>query len=89
MKARARLIELIYDCAYTSGRNFDNRATPSLIITDVESTLMGLEFFHENWATFVQIMAAVGILSKYIGWACIGPVAACFGWSPTSKKTSI
>lgn len=79
MKSRGRLIELIYDCVYKSGRNFDNRATPSLITTDVETAMMGLEVFHETWAALSQIAAAVGIMSVYIGYACVGPIAACFG----------
>ncbi|KAI4723833.1 multidrug resistance-like protein [Aureobasidium sp. EXF-10728] len=53
----------------------DNKASITLMSTDVERTIRGLIDLHEMWANIVQVAIATWLLEVELGAACVGPVA--------------
>ncbi|KAI4848302.1 multidrug resistance-like protein, partial [Aureobasidium sp. EXF-8845] len=52
----------------------DNKASITLMSTDVEQTIRGLIDLHEMWANIVQVAITTWLLEIELGAACVGPV---------------
>ncbi|KAG9958555.1 P-loop containing nucleoside triphosphate hydrolase protein, partial [Aureobasidium melanogenum] len=52
----------------------DNKASITLMSTDVERATRGLIDLHEMWANIVQVAIATWLLEIELGAACVGPV---------------
>ncbi|KAG9688411.1 P-loop containing nucleoside triphosphate hydrolase protein, partial [Aureobasidium melanogenum] len=52
----------------------DNKASITLMSTDVERATRGLIDLHEMWANVVQVAIATWLLEIELGAACVGPV---------------
>ncbi|KAH0145045.1 P-loop containing nucleoside triphosphate hydrolase protein, partial [Aureobasidium melanogenum] len=52
----------------------DNKASITLMSTDVERAIRGLVDLHEMWANIVQVAIATWLLEIELGAACVGPV---------------
>jgi ATP-binding cassette subfamily C (CFTR/MRP) protein 1 len=57
----------------------DNKASITLMSTDVELTIRGLIDLHEMWANIVQVGIATWLLEIELGAACVGPVIIALG----------
>jgi ATP-binding cassette subfamily C (CFTR/MRP) protein 1 len=57
----------------------DNKASITLMSTDVELTIRGLIDLHEMWANVVQVAIATWLLEIELGAACVGPVIIALG----------
>lgn len=53
----------------------DNSAAVTLMSTDVDRVVRGLQQFHELWANVLQIGIATYLLEMQIGLACLAPIA--------------
>ncbi|KAI4745287.1 multidrug resistance-like protein [Aureobasidium sp. EXF-12298] len=57
----------------------DNKASITLMSTDVEQTIRGLIDLHEMWTNVVQVAIATWLLEIELGAACVGPVIIALG----------
>lgn len=60
----------------------DNKASITLMSTDVERATRGLIDLHEMWANIVQVAIATWLLEIELGAACVGPVIVAIGKHP-------
>jgi hypothetical protein len=51
----------------------------TLMGTDAERIVRGLQDMHELWASIVQIALATWLLQVELGAACVGPIIVTFG----------
>ncbi|KAI1858876.1 uncharacterized protein JN550_012335 [Neoarthrinium moseri] len=81
---RAATVSLIYVTSLESfPGTLDDAKTVTLMSTDVERTVSGLELLHETWARVLEIAIGIWLLARQIGAISIAPVivaAACFTW---------
>lgn len=63
----------------------DNKASITLMSTDVERSTRGLIDLHEMWANIVQVAVATWLLEIELGAACVGPVIVAIGKHPTCQ----
>lgn len=52
----------------------DSHAAVSLMSTDMERIILGLQFIHEIWAAVIQSSIATYLLGRQMGVACVAPV---------------
>lgn len=52
----------------------DSQAAVSLMSTDMERIILGLQFIHEIWAAVIQVSVAIYLLARQMGVACVVPV---------------
>ncbi|KAI4747400.1 multidrug resistance-like protein [Aureobasidium sp. EXF-12298] len=57
----------------------DNKASITLMSTDVERATRGLIDLHEMWANIFQVAIATWLLEIELGAACVGPVIVALG----------
>ena len=61
----------------------DNKASITLMSTDVERATRGLIDLHEMWANVFQVAIATWLLEIELGAACVGPVIVALGAHPS------
>lgn len=61
----------------------DNKASITLMSTDVERATRGLIDLHEMWANIVQVAIATWLLEIELGAACVGPVIIALSKCPS------
>ncbi|KAG2163329.1 hypothetical protein VTO58DRAFT_110787 [Aureobasidium pullulans] len=72
---RGTLITAVYGKAINlSTVEKDNKASLTLISTDVERTIRGLIDLHEMWANIFQVAVVTWLIEIELGAACVGPV---------------
>lgn len=64
----------------------DNKASITLMSTDVERSTRGLIDLHEMWANIVQVAIATWLLEIELGAACVGPVIVAIGKHPICRS---
>ncbi|KAI8627665.1 multidrug resistance-like protein [Xylariaceae sp. FL1651] len=60
-----------------STTDIDNSAAVTLMSTDVDAIIRAWRELHELWASTIQIVLAIWLLSTHIGFASVGPVIVC------------
>jgi hypothetical protein len=63
----------------------DNSAAVTLMSTDAESIVMGLQFMHEFWANLIQVGISTWLLQRELGVACVAPIVLSLGTSFLQK----
>ncbi|THX23790.1 multidrug resistance-like protein [Aureobasidium pullulans] len=72
---RGTLITAVYGKAINlSTVEKDNKASLTLMSTDVERTIRGLIDLHEMWANIFQVAVVTWLIEIELGAACVGPV---------------
>ncbi|KAB2571080.1 ABC transporter C family member 4 [Lasiodiplodia theobromae] len=75
---RGSLVTAIYRKALnTPSGSVTESAALTLMGTDVEKVIIGLEDTHEVWASILQVAVAVWLLERQVSWACVVPVLLC------------
>ncbi|THW39632.1 multidrug resistance-like protein [Aureobasidium pullulans] len=86
---RGTLITAVYGKAINlSTVEKDNKASLTLMSTDVERTIRGLIDLHEMWANIFQVAVVTWLIEIELGAACVGPVIIALGLlgeTPLSK----
>lgn len=77
---RGSLVTMIYvkTLRQASGRCPETRST-TLMSTDVDRIVTGLLNFHELWASPVEIVIALVLLSRSVGYPSVAALAVAFG----------
>lgn len=77
---RGTLITAVYGKAINlSTVEKDNKASLTLMSTDVERTIRGLIDLHEMWANIFQVAVVTWLIEIELGAACVGPVIIALG----------
>jgi ATP-binding cassette subfamily C (CFTR/MRP) protein 1 len=77
---RGSLIDMIYAKTMKIGTgNLDEAAALTLMSTDVENVVLGLEDMHELWANLAQAIIATWLLERQLSWACVAPIIISIG----------
>ncbi|CAG8961703.1 hypothetical protein HYFRA_00006243 [Hymenoscyphus fraxineus] len=76
---RGSLIDIIYNKSLRIDIVTAQEATPAGLITaDVERIDFTIEKIHSLWASVIELVVAVFLLEREVGWACIAPVLVAF-----------
>jgi ATP-binding cassette subfamily C (CFTR/MRP) protein 1 len=59
--------------------DLDNVAAVTLMSTDVERIMLGLQRIHEIWANLVQVALSTWLLQRELGVACFPPLVIAIG----------
>lgn len=84
-KTRASLFALIYGKSLRldiTSPNVSPMAALTLMGTDTEAIIQGINLVHEIWASFVEIGVATWLIYKELGPACAMPIALAVGAAP-------
>lgn len=90
-KLRGALFGLIYQKSLRleiTSPNVSPMAGITLIGTDVETIIVGMNMIHELWASVVEIGIATWLIYRELGAACAMPIALAIGLSPSNKANS-
>ena len=80
--ARAALVSLIYVTSLqTAADGQDEAQIITLMSTDVERTVTGLELVHETWARLLEIAIGVWLLARQMGAISASPILVAIGMS--------
>jgi ATP-binding cassette subfamily C (CFTR/MRP) protein 1 len=67
----------------------DNKASITLMSTDVERTIRGLIDLHEMWANILQVAITTWLLEIELGAACVGPAIIAIGEHHLDNQRSL
>jgi hypothetical protein len=84
---RGSLVTMIYAkiLRQASGPGQETPST-TLMSTDIDRIVTGLLNFHELWSSPVEIMIALALLSRSIGYPSVAALAITFGWSTKTPR---
>ena len=75
MRLRGGLVSLIYDATLALDTSAaGDAAAVTLMSADVDRIMSGIEMFDVIWATPIEVSAAIIMLARQLGWACLAPV---------------
>jgi hypothetical protein len=81
-RLRGGLTSLIYQRALqTRTADLGDITSVSLMGTDVERIVSSLQFFHETWASLLEIGIACWLLELQLSLACFAPILLVIGMS--------
>jgi ATP-binding cassette subfamily C (CFTR/MRP) protein 1 len=77
VQVRGNLVSLIYQKSMTlQYAGTGDKVAVSLMSTDIERVVTGLPYFHEIWASIIEVSIAVWLLERQVSYAVVAPVGA-------------
>lgn len=77
---RAALVSLIYTGSLrVMGEGLDDAKMVTLMSTDVERAVNGLQMLHETWARILEIAIGIYLLTTRMGAVSISPILVAAG----------
>jgi ATP-binding cassette subfamily C (CFTR/MRP) protein 1 len=78
---RAGLIALLHEkTTQVKSVHLQDRASLTLMGTDVERIITGFRSIHELWASPIEVGIAVWLLDRQLGASCAVSAAVAIGW---------
>jgi ATP-binding cassette subfamily C (CFTR/MRP) protein 1 len=72
---RSGLIGIIHDSSLVlNSANAKDVAAVTLMSTDVDRIIAGIEMLDVIWATPIEVVLAIFMLGRQLGWACLSPL---------------
>lgn len=77
---RSGLIGVIHDSSLSLDLvNAKNVSAVTLMSTDVDRIIAGIEMLDVIWATPIEVALAISMLGRQLGWACLSPLCISVG----------